>query len=263
MRSSAGVTCSCTASGLSPGCPGGALISRVGWGGVKSRNPVGCGGSVQRVFRDIRLVLPCQLSRAVRLNLVLFLGAESDELYTGPAVAYPPHTTDGLDGMGATGEAEAEEQVGANRGRGPLHREQHAAGPEVGHPPFPDAAPSQFVLHREVTGNAGRATSIDVVSHGSVLAVDHYPKARGCRELSLSSRLATIMPEGDRVWPLPQLAEYGPKQENNAANGSMCPCGHREVFSPFLRASEGICQMLGDMMQSAKAVPACPGFPSV
>ena len=47
------------------------------------------------------------------------------------------------------------EQVGADRRRGNVHRENDPPDPDVCQPPFPDATPSQLVLHREVAGNAG------------------------------------------------------------------------------------------------------------
>jgi hypothetical protein len=142
--------------GSVPAGPRGALISRVGWGGVKHGDLVGCGGgSAGRLFRRVRLPLSWQLSLAVCPNLVLLLRAEPDEFYTGPPRGRPSHTADGLDRTGTTGETEAEEEVGADRRRGNVHRENDPPDPDVRQPPFPDATPSQLVLYREVAGNAG------------------------------------------------------------------------------------------------------------
>lgn len=113
------------------------------------------GGSAGRLFRRVRLALWWQLSLAVCPNLILLLRAEPGEFYTGPPGGRPSHAADGLDRTWTAGEMKAEEQVGTDRRRGNVHRENDPPNPDVRQAPFPDATPSQFVLHREVAGNAG------------------------------------------------------------------------------------------------------------
>lgn len=87
------------------------------------------------------------------------------ELHSGSSLTRPPDCADSIDLALAEREVEAEEQFDPKRNR-LLRGEECSQGPDLGDPSVSGVGAWDLVLHRQVAGNAGRASCVIQISHG-------------------------------------------------------------------------------------------------